>query len=41
MKLLTVLINYKTADMTLRSLDALLRETADIPGSYVTIVDND
>lgn len=41
MKLLTVLINYKTADMTLRSLDALLRETAGIPGSFVTIVDND
>jgi N-acetylglucosaminyl-diphospho-decaprenol L-rhamnosyltransferase len=40
-KLLTVLINYKTADMTLRALDALLRETADIPGAFVTIVDND
>ena len=41
MKLLTVLINYKTAEMTLRSLDALLRETADIPAAFVTIVDND
>jgi GT2 family glycosyltransferase len=40
-KLLTVLINYKTADMTLRALDALLRETASIPDAYVTIVDND
>ena len=41
MKLLTVLINYKTPDMTLRALDALLRETADIPSARVTIVDND
>ena len=41
MKLLTVLINYKTAEMTLRSLDALLRETAAIPGCHVVIVDND
>jgi N-acetylglucosaminyl-diphospho-decaprenol L-rhamnosyltransferase len=40
-KLLTVLINYKTAEMTLRSLDALLRETAGIPGCHVTVVDND
>src|SRR5690349_10240130 len=27
--------------MTLRALDALLRETASIPDAYVTIVDND
>lgn len=41
MKLLTVIINYKTAEMTLRSLDALMVELAAIPDSFVSIVDND
>lgn len=40
-KLLTVLINYKTPDMTLKALDALLRELTTIEGSRVMIVDND
>ncbi len=41
MKLLTVIINYKTAEMTLKALDALMLELAHIPDSFVTIVDND
>lgn len=37
---LTVLLNFRTADMTLKSLEAALRETAGIAGS-ITVVDND
>lgn len=37
---LTVLLNFRTADMTLRALEAAVRETADIAGS-ITVVDND
>ena len=41
MKLLAVILNYKTPDMTLEALDALLRELAPYPDARVTIVDND
>lgn len=37
---LTVLLNYRTADMTLKALEAAVRETANIAGS-ITVVDND
>lgn len=37
---LTVLLNYRTADMTLQALEAAVRETADIAGA-ITVVDND
>lgn len=37
--LLTVLLNFRTADMTLQALDAAVRETSDIAGS-ITVVDN-
>ncbi|MDR7092356.1 glycosyltransferase family 2 protein [Hydrogenophaga laconesensis] len=37
---LTVLLNYRTADMTLKALEAAVRETAGIAGS-ITVVDND
>jgi N-acetylglucosaminyl-diphospho-decaprenol L-rhamnosyltransferase len=35
------LLNYKTAAMTLRALDAVLPEVRALPGSTVVIVDND
>lgn len=38
--LLTVLVNFRTADMTLQAVEAAVRETADIPGA-ITVVDND
>lgn len=38
--LLTVLLNFRTADMTLRALEVAVRETADIAGA-ITVVDND
>lgn len=38
--LLTVLLNYRTADMTLKSLEVAVREMADIAGA-ITVVDND
>jgi N-acetylglucosaminyl-diphospho-decaprenol L-rhamnosyltransferase len=41
MKLLAIILNYKTADMTLESLAALMRELAPFPDARVTIVDND
>ena len=41
MKLLAVILNYKTPDMTLESLAALMRELAPYPDARVTIVDND
>lgn len=37
---LTVLLNYRTADMTLEALAAAVRETAGIAGA-ITVVDND
>jgi len=37
---LTVMVNFRTADMTLRALEAAVREMADIPGG-ITVVDND
>lgn len=41
MKLLAIILNYKTAEMTLDSLAALMRELAPYPDARVTIVDND
>ena len=38
--LLTVILNWRTADMTLQSAEAALREVQGIPGA-LTIVDND
>jgi GT2 family glycosyltransferase len=38
--LLTIVLNYKTAEMTLKAVDAALREMEGIPGA-LTIVDND
>lgn len=40
MQLQTILINYKTPDMTLKSLAAFMREVGDRPGVAVTLVDN-
>ena len=40
MKLLAVLINYKTPDMTLDALRSLLRELGPYPDARVTLVDN-
>jgi GT2 family glycosyltransferase len=37
---LTVLLNFRTADMTLQALEAAVRETAGIAGA-ITVVDND
>jgi hypothetical protein len=36
---LTVLLNFRTADMAIRALEAAVREMADIPGA-ITVVDN-
>jgi len=41
MKLLAVILNYKTAEMTLDSVRSLMKELESIPDSKVTIVDND
>ena len=41
MKLLAIIVNYKTADMTLQSLESLIRELAPLPSAKVLIVDND
>ncbi|MGR3501866.1 glycosyltransferase family 2 protein [Pseudaestuariivita sp.] len=38
--LLTVVLNFRTPDMTLRAVEAALRETANLPGELV-LVDND
>ena len=40
MQLQTILINYKTPEMTLKSLAAFMREMGDRPGVHVTLVDN-
>ena len=39
MKLLTVILNYKTAEMTTRSIEAALRELAPYPDARVVVVD--
>jgi GT2 family glycosyltransferase len=42
MKLLTVIVNYKTPEMTLASLEATLRELQRIAGGWkIAVVDND
>lgn len=41
MKLLAIIVNYRTADMTLEALDALMAELEHIPDARVEIVDND
>lgn len=41
MKLLVVLINYRTPELTLRALEAALRELDGIPESAVALVEND
>jgi len=40
-KVLVVLINYRTPDMTLESLDSALAALEGLPGSKVALVDND
>lgn len=41
MKILTVILNYKTPDMTLDSIDAAWRELAPYPDAHIVVVDND
>ena len=41
MKLLVVVINYRTPDLTLRAVEATLRELDGIPESAVALVEND
>jgi hypothetical protein len=41
LKLLTVILNYKTAEMTTQSIQAALRELAAYPDARVVVVDND
>lgn len=42
MKLLTVVVNYKTPEMTLASLEAALRALQRVTGGWkITVVDND
>ena len=38
--ILTVLLNFRTADMTLQALESAVREMKDIAGA-ITVVDND
>jgi GT2 family glycosyltransferase len=40
-KLLVVVINYRTPELTLRAVEAALRELDGIPGSAITLVEND
>jgi len=40
-KLLVIVINYRTPDLTLRAVDAALRELEGIPESAITLVEND
>lgn len=40
-KLLACLLNWRTADMTIRALEALVRECRTVPGSRICVVDND
>lgn len=41
MKLLTIIVNYRTAEMTMDALEALLPELEPFPDARVAIVDND
>ena len=41
MKLLAVIVNYKTQQMTLEALSALVKEVSAIPDSRAVVVDND
>ena len=41
MKLLVVVINYRTPELTLRAVEATLRELDGIPESAITLVEND
>ena len=41
MRLLTVIVNFRTPEMTLKALKALVREMQVIPDSQAVIVDND
>ena len=41
MKLLTIIVNYKTAEMTIRAIRSLMTELAGIPGARAVVVDND
>ena len=41
MKILVVIVNYKTADMTLESAQSALHELGAYPDAQITIVDND
>src|SRR5262245_59362789 len=41
MKLLAIIVNYKTADMTVQALESLVRELAPVSPAKVLIVDND
>jgi N-acetylglucosaminyl-diphospho-decaprenol L-rhamnosyltransferase len=41
MRLLSIIVNYKTCDMTFEACRALMRELQDVDGSRVMIVDND
>lgn len=41
MKLLAILINFRTPELTLRALDAALRELESIPSSRLVLIDND
>ena len=41
MKILAVIVNYKTPDMTLDAISACLRELAHYPDARVSVVDND
>lgn len=41
MKLLAIIVNYKTPDMTMKSVQALLPELKNIAGARVVILDND
>lgn len=41
MKVLCSLLNWRTADMTIRALAALVREARNVPGTRICVVDND
>jgi GT2 family glycosyltransferase len=40
-KLLVVLINYRTQELTLRALEAAVRELDDLPDSAIALIEND
>ncbi len=41
MKLLTIILNYRTADLTRQAITSAVRATAHVPGSRIVVVDND